>query len=113
MNSVPPCASSSAPTLRLVRAVAALDAEQFDFHVFRRDRGGVDHHERAVGARRMAVNGARGEFLAAAGRPDDEDAAVGRRHFLDGLAQLVGGGRMADQSRGERRKLLELAHFAS
>ena len=29
------------------------------------------------------VNGARGEFLAAAGRADDEDAAVGRPHLFD------------------------------
>ncbi len=54
MNNVPPCASSSAPTLRLDRAVAAFDAEQFDFHVLRRDRGGIDDHERR---RRRAPNG--------------------------------------------------------
>ena len=66
----------------------------------------------AVGARRMAVDGARGELLAAAGRSDDQDAAVGRRDLLDGLAQLIGDRRAADQRRGERRELLELAHLA-
>ena len=48
MNSVPPCASSSAPTLRRFRAVGLLDAEQFDFHAVRRHCGGVDDDERPV-----------------------------------------------------------------
>ena len=106
MNSVPPCASSSAPIFGLP-AVAALDAEQFDFHPLRRDRGGVDHDERAS----PAPNG-RGwcapQFLAGAGGADDEDAAVGRRDLLDRLAQLIDGGRASDQRRGRRRVLLEL-----
>ena len=42
-----------------------------------------------LGARRQRVDRARGQFLAGAGRADDQDAAVGRRHLLDGLAQLV------------------------
>ena len=84
--------------LAALRAVAGLDAEQFDLHVLRRDGGGVDHDERPVGARRMRVNGARGELLAAARGADDQDAAVGRRDLLDGLAQLIGGRRMADDA---------------
>ena len=94
------------------RAIAAVDAEQFDFHVVRRDRGGIDDDERPIGARRMAVNGARGKLLAAAGGADDQDAAIGRRDLFDRLAQLIGGGRVSDQRGRERRELFELAHLA-
>ena len=107
MNSVPPCASSSAPTLRPCAPLLAFDAEQLDFHVLRRDRGGVDHDERRVGARRMGMDRARGKLLAAARWADDEDAAVGRRHLLDRLAQLIGGRRVADDHGGQRGELLE------
>jgi hypothetical protein len=41
MNSVPPCASSSAPTLRASGAVRHLDAEQLDLHALRRDRAAL------------------------------------------------------------------------
>ena len=112
MNSVPPCASSSAPTLRALRAVSRLDAEQLDLHVLRRDRGGVDDHDRPVGARGQAVNGTGGKLLAAARRPDDEDAAVGRADLLDRLPQLIGRGRVADERRRQRGELLELFHLA-
>ena len=60
----------------------------------------------------MGVDGARGKLLAAAGGPDDENAAVGRRHFLDRLPQLIGGGRMADDQSGQRGELLEFFHLA-
>ncbi len=53
MNSVPPWASSSAPTLRCWVPFGLLDAEQLDFHAFGRDRGGVDDDERPVRARRQ------------------------------------------------------------
>ncbi len=59
MNSVPPCASSSAPTCLPCPSVA-LDAEQLDLHPLRRDGRGVDHHERPVGARRGGVDHAGG-----------------------------------------------------
>ena len=79
MNSVPPCASSSAPALRGCSTVGLLDAEQFDSI-----RSGV------IAAALMTTNGpsarpdmvvnrARGQFLAGAGRADDHDAAVGLR----------------------------------
>ena len=57
------------------------------------------------------MDGARRKFLAAARRADDEDAAVGRRHLLDGLAQLIAqaNGRRA---RSRRCELLELLHLA-
>ena len=60
----------------------------------------------------MAVDGARGKLLAGARRTDDQDAAVGGRDLLDDLAQLIDHGRPADQLRGERRVLLEVAHLA-
>ncbi len=53
MNSVPPCASSSAPTLRCCGAVRLVDAEQLDLHALRRDGGGVDDDERPARARRQ------------------------------------------------------------
>ena len=75
-----------------------LDAEQLELHALGHHRRRVDDDERPVGARRMGVDGARGQLLAGAGRPDDQDAAVGRRDFLDGLAQLVHRRRLADHA---------------
>ena len=78
--------------LARVFAIGLLDAEQFDFHALRRDRRGVDHDKRAVGAARGVMQRARGQFLARAGRADDQDAAVGLGRAIDGLAQLVHAG---------------------
>ena len=88
-------------------AIGLLDAEQFDFHPLRRDRRGVDDDERSLGAGRGIVQRARGQFLAGAGRADDQDAAVGLGGALDGLAQLVHAGRAAGQRARGRRQLLE------
>ncbi len=52
--------------LALLLAVRLLDAEQLDLHALGHDRGGVDDHERALGAARHGVQRARGQFLAAA-----------------------------------------------
>ncbi len=51
------------------------------------------------------MHGARRELLAGAGGTDDQDAAVGGRDLLDGLAQEIDRGRMPDQCR--RCELLE------
>ena len=113
MNSVPPCASSSAPTLRLLRAVAGFDAEQLDLHALRRDRGGVDDHERAVGARRMAR-----EWCARRAPCRAPDGPTIRMRLLVGATfSMVWrswfiGRRPADQRRRQRRELLELLHLA-
>ena len=77
-----------------------------------RNRGGVDHHEGCIGARRMRVNSSRRKLFAAAGRAHNENTAVRRRHFLDRLAQLIDRRRMSNQCGGERGELLELPHFA-
>ncbi len=98
--------------MRLCVPLPRFDAEQLDLHVLRHDGGGVDDDERPVGARRQRVNGTRGKLLAAARRTDDQNAAVGRPHFLDGLPQLIGGGRTADQRRGERTELFQLFDLA-
>ena len=58
------------------------------------------------------MDGARGELLAAAGRADDQDAAIGRRDLFDHVAELVDRRRLADQARGLRSELLELLHLA-
>ena len=50
------------------------------------------------------------ELLAGAGRADDQDPAVGGRHLVHGLAQLVDRGRVPDQ--GRRRQLLERLDLA-
>ena len=98
--------------LGLLAAIRLLDAEQLGLHALRRDRGGVDDDERAGRSVRENVNGARREFLAGPGRADDQDAAVGRRDFLDRLAQMIERDRMTDQAGRQRRELLELLHFA-
>ena len=94
------------------RAVGLIDAEQFDFHALRRDRGGIDDDERAVRAAGQLMERARGKFLAGAGGADDQHAAVGRRHAFDRLAQLADRRRAADQRRRHRRQLLELLDLA-
>jgi hypothetical protein len=95
-----------------LRAVRLLDTEQLNFHPLGRDRGGVDDDERSGGARREPMQRAGGKLLAGTRGADDEDAAVGRRHPLDGLAELVDGGGAADQRAWNRGKRLELADFA-
>ena len=113
MNSVPPCASSSAPTLRGLLAARLLDAEQLDLHPLRRDRRGIDDDEGRVRARLTVAWMVRAvSSLPAPDGPDDQDAAVGRRDLVDGLAQLVASRRAADQRRRMRRELLELLDLA-
>ena len=58
------------------------------------------------------MNGSCGKLFTAARRTHDEDPTVGRRDFLDRLAQLVDRRGMPDQRRGERSELLELPHLA-
>src|ERR1700745_3962953 len=74
------------PNLSASRPVAAFNPEQFRFHMFGRDGGGVDDHEGGIGASRMSMNCSRGKLLAAARWTDDKDPTVGRRYFLDRLA---------------------------
>jgi hypothetical protein len=58
------------------------------------------------------VQRARGEFLACAGRSDDQNAAVGGGDLFNDLAQLVDRRRLADYRRRHRRQLLERLHLA-
>ncbi len=64
---------------RLARmlAIGLFDPEQFDLHALRRNRRGVDHDKRSLRAARGVVQRARRQFLARAGGPDDQDAAIG------------------------------------
>ena len=112
MNSVPPCASSSAPTLR---ACAPL--------VCSTPNSSISMRSGVIAAALMTTNGpfARADrawivraasSLPAPDGPDDQDAAVGRRHLLDGLAQLVDRRRAADHRRRHRAELLELLDLA-
>ena len=50
--------------------------------------------------------------LPTARRADDEDAAVGRRHALNRLAQLIDRRRVSHQIGGRRRERLQLLHLA-
>jgi hypothetical protein len=53
-----------------------------------------------VGAAGQLVERARRQFLAGARGADDENAAIGRRHPLDGLAQLACDGGFSHQRGG-------------
>src|SRR3546814_3529164 len=68
---------------------AAFVAEQFGLHQGLRDRPAVDHHERPLAARRVAVDGQRCEFLAGSGLTGDVHRRFGGRgllqHLLHGL----------------------------
>ena len=113
MNSVPPCAFFQRADLARLRAVRGCSTPNSSISM----RSGV------IAAALMTTNGpsARAEWpwmvravklLAGAGRADDQDAAVGRRDLLDGLAQLVDRRRAADQAGRQRRELLELLDLA-
>ncbi len=71
---------------------AALEAEQLRLEQFRRQRRAVHLHERLVTARRLAVDGARHQFLAGAALAADQHGDVGigdaRDQILD-LAHLL------------------------
>ena len=112
MNSVPPCASSSAPTLRPCVPFASSAPNS-----------SVSMRSGVIVAALMTTNGAcaradcawmraRRQLLAGAGRPDDQDAAVGRRRLFDRLPQLVHDRRVTDHRRRQRRELLERLDFA-
>ncbi len=58
------------------------------------------------------MDDAGGQLLAGAGCAADEDAAVGRRHAVDGLAQLVDGRRLADHVGAEAGALAQLLDLA-
>src|SRR5712692_1135737 len=95
-----------------LRPVRLLDAEELDLHALGRDGSRVDDDERRAVAARHGVDGARGELLAGAGGTDDQDAAVGRRDLVDGLAQLVDRARMPDQRGLIWRELLQRLDLA-
>jgi hypothetical protein len=75
----------------------ALDVpEQLALQQIRRDRPAVDGDE-ASGAAAAGVDGARGQLLAGAGFPLDEDRGRPGCHALDDGADLVHGGAVAHQ----------------
>ena len=81
-------------------AAAALDAvfgaEQFEFELIGRHHRAIDDDERFLGAARLAMQGARNDFLARARRAGNQDAAAGRRYAFDDLAHLIDGRGFAD-----------------
>ncbi len=97
----------------LARARAVLGAEHLLLDAIGRHRGGVEHDEGAVGADRLGVDHACGEFLAGARGAADEDAAVGRRDALDLVAKLVDRGGLADHLGALHRALAQRLHFAA
>ena len=113
MNSVPPCASSSAPTLRACAPFGCLDAEQLDLHPLGRDRGRVDDDERPVGARRHA----RGCVRAASSLPAPDGPTIRMRLLVGATFSMVWRSWLIDGERPtsvdrHRRQLLELLDLA-
>ena len=98
----------------LARAAAAavLGAEHLLLDAVRRHRRRIENDERALGTRRLHMDDAGGQLLAGAGRAADEDAAVGRRHAVERIAQLVDGRRLPDHVSAEARALAQLLHLA-
>ena len=98
---MPPSACSKRPWRVVVRAGerAALVAEQFRFEQILGDRGGVDGDERLVGARAVAVQGTRHQFLAGAGFAVDQHGGVGLREAADGAEHFLHRRRLAEDLR--------------
>ncbi len=112
MNSVPPWASSSAPTLRCCVPL-----------VCSTPNSSTSMSSGVMAAALMTTNGpsARADspcrwravkLLARARGPDDHDPAVGRRDLLDRLAKLVDRRRTADHADRHGRERLELLDLA-
>ena len=113
MNSVPPCASSSAPTLRACEPFAASTPNSSDFHPLGRDRGGVDHHERP--ARRAPT--CCGCVRAASSLPAPEGPTIRMRLLVGATFSIVWrswfiAGDWPTSARRLRRELLELLDLA-
>ncbi len=75
---------------------ALLVAEQFGFEEVARDRPAIDRDEGLAGALAGRVNGAGDDFLAAAGRADEQDRGIARRDLANQPAK-----------RGDRRRLAD------
>src|SRR5579883_609097 len=87
-------------------------AEQLDLQPIGTHRRAVEGDERPARAARAGVEEARHHLLPRSGRAGDENAAPGRRHLLDLLAEMVRGSRGADEVRvaaGAQAQLLVLA----
>src|SRR5581483_9793385 len=68
---------------------ALLVAEQLGLQHLARQGAAVDRHERARGARRPLVDGARHQLLAGAALAEDQHRGVSRRHPLDDAEDLL------------------------
>ncbi len=80
-----------------MRARSILDAEEFFFHALGRHGGGAQDDERTTSALGHGMQAARRKLLAGAHGAGDQDAAIGGRDLLQGLAQLAHGHRRAQQ----------------
>ena len=96
-----------------VRAVGLIDAEQFDFHALRRDRGGIDDDEGTAGARRQ-LDG----WCARRAPCRSRTGPTMRMRLLVGATLSMVwrncsiAARVPDQRRRQRRQLLELLDLA-
>ena len=72
-------------------------AEHLAFEELAGDGRAVHRHPRALRAGGREVDRARDHFLAGAALAVDEHGRRGRRHLLDGLADLLHGGRVGDE----------------
>ena len=73
------------------------DPEQLDLHALRRHRRAVQDDEGPGSASRVGMDEAGHHLLAGAGRARDQHPAVGRRHPVDRLPELIDQCRLADQ----------------
>ena len=80
---------------------AALVAEQLAFHELGGNRPAIDRHERAVAPRPGLVNEFRHQFLARAGLAENMYRRLAARDARDHLAQMLHGGRRAEQAGAE------------
>ena len=81
----------------VLRLEPGLDAEQFRLEMLGAHGGAVEHHERTAAAPRTRVQKPRHHLLAHAGGSRDQNAAAGRRDPVELRADLVDGGRLADE----------------
>ena len=93
-------------------AGAVFGAKQLLLDAVWRHRRRVEDDEGGIGPRGLHVNDAGGKLLARARGAADQNAAVGGRHAIDRVAELVDGRGLADHLGAEARALPQLLHLA-
>ena len=96
---MPLCACSRRPwRLPTASERAAHVTEQFGFEQRFGDGAAVERHEALRASRAVVMDGARHHFLARTGLAGDQDGAVGHRHGLEQVEQLLHHRTLADDA---------------